>query len=263
MWRDHKAIERPDITPSHPLAHAYAHRDCEFNPPLWRSLRHGFTHIEVDVYCLFGRIFVGHDLSQLRPGRTLQTLYLEPLRQLLRHKPGQIFTDDTPLWLFVDVKTEARSSWLLLRTLLESYHDIVTTFTPSSARTKSVTVVVSGNRPPYLVTEREPFRFAALDGRLPDAGVYTNPHVMPVVSDDWRKHFSWMGHGPMPDDERRRLKALIDITHRHSQRLRFWNTPDGDTPQRKCVWDQLTTLGIDLISTDDVEGLKNYLNQRG
>ncbi len=66
----------------------------------------------------------------------------------------------------------------------------------------------------------------------------------------------------MPDDEQRRLQALIDITHRHSQRLRFWNTPDVNTPQRKRVWDQLMTLGIDLLSTDDVEGLKHYLTQR-
>lgn len=252
-----------DLTPVHPLAHAYAHRDCEFDPPLWRSLRHGFTHIEVDVYCLLGRVFVGHDLSQLRPGRTLQTLYLEPLRQLSQHRQGRIFTDDTPLWLFVDVKTEARSSWRVLRALLESYQDIVTAFTPSAARTQPVTVVVSGNRPPYSSAEREPLRLAALDGRLPDVGVYTNPHVTPIISDDWRKHFSWLGHGPMPDDEQRRLGALIDVTRRHGQKLRFWNTPDADTPQRKRVWDQLMTLGVDLLNTDDVEGLKTYLTQRG
>lgn len=251
----------PD-TARYPLAQAYAHRDCEFDPPLWRSLRNGFTHIEVDAYCLFGRIFVGHDLSQLRPGRTLETLYLDPLREQLRRPHGKIFTDDTSLWLFVDVKTEARTSYKALHKLLESYQDMVTTFTPPGVQPKAVTVIVSGNRPAYKATERTPLRYTALDGRLSDAGVCTNPHVMPIISDNWRKHFSWLGDGPIPENERQKLKTLVSMTHRHGQKLRFWNTPDANTPQRKAVWDELMALGVDLINTDDVEGLKAYLQHR-
>lgn len=251
----------PDAT-GYPLAQAYAHRDCEFDPPLWRSLRNGFTHIEVDAYCLFGHIFVGHDLSRLRPRRTLKTLYLDPLCQHLRPPHGKIFTDDTSLWLFVDVKTEARTSYKALHKLLESYQDMITTFTPLAAQTRALTVIVSGNRPAYKAAERMPLRYTALDGRLSDAGVCTNPHVMPIISDNWRKHFSWLGNGPIPENEREKLKTLVSMTHRHGQKLRFWNTPDANTPQRKAVWDELMALGVDLINTDDVEGLKAYLQHR-
>lgn len=247
---------------SYPLAQAYAHRDCEFDPPLWRSLRNGFTHIEVDAYCLFGRIFVSHDLSQLRLGRTLKTLYLDPLCQHLRRSQGKIFTDDTPLWLFVDVKTEAGTSYEALHQLLKSYQDMITTFTPVGAQTRALTFIVSGNRPAYKATKRMGLRYAALDGRLSDAGVCINSHVMPIISDDWRKHFSWLGHGPIPENERKKLKMLLSMTHQHGQKLRFWNTPDTNTPQRKAVWDELMALGVDLINTDDVEGLKAYLQHR-
>lgn len=252
----------PHVAHIYPLAQAYAHRDCEFNPPLWRSLRNGFTHIEVDAYCLFGRIFVGHDLSQLRPRRTLQTLYLEPLRKLLQHNQGKIFVDGTPLWLFVDVKTEAKSSYRVLHKLLGSYQDIVTTFTPSATHTRHVTVIVSGNRPSYPSIERTLLRYAAFDGRRPDVGVHINAHVTPIISDNWRKHFSWMGHGPMPESDQQKLEALIATTHQHGQKLRFWDTPDAATPQRRAVWDRLLTLGVDLVNTDDVEGLQSYLSQR-
>lgn len=244
----------------HPLIRAYAHRDCEFDPPLWRSLRNGFTHIEADTYCVFGRIFIGHDPSQLRPGRTLQKLYLDPLRHHVQDHQGKVFADGTPLWLFVDVKTGAATSYRALHTLLEPYKDLLTTFTPSGVHPKAVTVIVSGNRPAYRVVARTPLRYAALDGRLPDVGVCTDPHVMPVISDDWRKHFRWRGHGPIPADERKKLETLLFETRRHGQKLRFWGTPDADTPQRKAVWDELTALGVDLINTDDVKGLKAYLH---
>jgi hypothetical protein len=247
----------PD-TASYPLAHAYAHRDCEFDPPLWRSLQNGFTHIEVDVYCLFGRILVGHDLSQLRPGRTLKMLYLDPLYQHLQRHQSGIFADNTPLWLFIDVKSEAGPSYKALHKLLESYQDMITTFTPFGVQQRALTVIVSGNRPSYEVTERMPLRYAALDGRLPDVGVHTNPYVMPIISDNWRKHFGWLGHGSMPANEQKRLEALLSVTHRHGQKLRFWNTPDTNTPQRKAIWNKLMALGVDLINTDDVEGLKEY-----
>jgi hypothetical protein len=70
------------------LPRAYSHRDCELSPPLWHSLQHGFHHSEADVYCLFGRVFVAHDPQQLRPWKTLERLYLEPLRTHIQKNHG-------------------------------------------------------------------------------------------------------------------------------------------------------------------------------
>lgn len=244
------------------LEHAYAHRDCEYNLPLWRSLHAGFRFIEADVYSLFGRILVAHDLQRLRPWRTLQTLYLEPLHHYLQQNQGVLFVDKCPLWLFVDVKTPASASYAALHKLLASYHEILTTFTPGAAHLGAVKLIISGNRIPYHEAAGLPLRRAALDGRATDLGVHTDPNVMPIISDNWRKHFRWLGHGPMPDDERQKLETMVSVAHRHGQKLRFWGTPDDATSEREAVWDTLLEAGVDLLNTDDLEGLRGYLERR-
>ena len=241
------------------LEHAYAHRDCEYQPPLWRSLHAGFRFIEADVYSLFGRTLVAHDLQQLRPRRTLQALYLRPLHDYLQQR-GVLFADN-PLWLFVDVKTPAAASYAALHKLLASYRDMLTTFTPGTAHPGAVTVIISGNRVPYREAAKLPLRYAALDGRITDLGVHTDPSVMPIISDSWRKHFLWSGHGPMPDDERQKLEQMVETAHSCGQKLRFWGTPDDATPERERVWDTLLEVGVDLLNTDDLEGLKGYLER--
>ncbi len=250
------------MDPVKPLPHAYAHRDCEFRPPLLRSLAAGFSFIEADIYCLLGCAFVAHDPQQLRPQRTLRALYLEPLRQRVQQNGGRVFEDGTSLWLFLDVKTPARASHTVLERALSRYGDMLTSFTADDTYGKPITIILSGNRLPYDLTERFPLRNTALDGRVPDLGVHTNPNVMPIISDNWRKHFSWLGAGIMPANERRKLLEMVHKAHIHGQKLRFWNTPDEDTPERRAVWDTLLEAGVDLINSDDLEGLRAYLEQR-
>ena len=108
--------------------HTYAHRDCECDPPPWFSLHAGFRFIEADVYSLFGRILVAHDPQQLRPRRTLQKLYLRPLHNYLQQQ-GVLFANQSPLWLFVDVKTSACASYAVLHKLLAAYSNMLTSFT--------------------------------------------------------------------------------------------------------------------------------------
>lgn len=248
-------------TADYSLEHAYAHRDCEYDPPLWRSLHAGFRFIEADVYSLFGRTLVAHDLQQLRPRRTLRALYLEPLRQHLE-QCGSLFADKTSLWLFVDVKTPAGPSYAALHKLLASYSDILTTFTPETVQQGAATIIISGNRIPYGEAAELPRRYAAFDGRAADLGVHTGAKIMPVISDDWRKHFRWQGRGLIPGNERKKLEAMVGAAHQNGQKLRFWGTPDDATPERERVWSTLLEAGVDLLNTDDLEGLKEYLEGR-
>src|SRR5918996_24410 len=64
-----------------PLERAHAHNDYEHERPLLDALDHGFTSVEADIYLVDGELRVGHDPEDLRPGRTLQSLYLDPLAQ--------------------------------------------------------------------------------------------------------------------------------------------------------------------------------------
>jgi hypothetical protein len=244
--------------PVRPLNHAYAHRDCEANRPLWDALSLGFRHLEADAYCGIRQVFVAHDLVQLRPRRTLTNLYLKPLSNLQQ----PLFDSHQSLWLFVDVKTVAQSSYHILKHTLTPYTDMLTCFCETSTKEKRLTIIVSGNRVPYDILKSDPMRYLALDGRIEDIGIHTDCSVMPIISDDWRRHFSWLGAGTMPKAEQKKLERWLDICHSHQQKLRFWNTPDLPSPERTNLWTTLLNLGIDLINTDDMVGLATFLRGR-
>jgi hypothetical protein len=69
----------------------------------------------------------------------------------------------------------------------------------------------------------------------------------------------WMGTGDMPESERQKLQEIVETAHAQGQRVRFWNTPDKRTQAREAVWRELVSAGVDLINTDDLEGLQQFL----
>lgn len=229
---------------------------------LWQSLGQGFNFIEADIYCFLGQIFVAHDLQQLRPWHTLEKRYLEPLQTYLQQNQMRLYTDDTPLWLFLDVKTPADSSYQTIHKKLKTYSHILTCYEGGSLHQGQINIILSGNRLSYENFSRLPIRYAALDGRAEDLGKNTNPHIMPIISDDWRKHFSWQGQGEMPIEEEKKLNEMLELAHQHGQKLRFWATHDQPDLARTKLWDKLLTAGIDLVNTDDVTGLASYLKDK-
>lgn len=245
-----------------PLPRAYSHRDGQLKPPLLRSLEHGFTHIEVDVFCMAGRLLVAHELRQLRAQNTLRKLYLAPLRAHASRHDGRVFSDGTQLWLHIDMKTAAPAGFRALLRLLENHPDLISSAPPGSIDAKPVRIVLSGNRPAPAEVAALPTRWLTLDGRTSDLGVVTDRSVMPVISDDWRQLFTWRGEGPMPDREVARLADMVQTCHANGQMLRFWGTPDAAGPARERVWSTLLDAGVDLLDTGDVAGLRAFLERR-
>lgn len=255
-----KARRPPTVGP--PLERAYSHRDCELEPPLLRSLEHGFVHVEADVFCLAGRLFVAHDVGRLRPHASLKRLYLDPLRALVASRGGKVFEDGTPLWLHLDVKTSAEPALRAVLRLLARYPDLFAGSPATVGAANPVRVVLSGNRPAPAKVAALRTRSLALDGRTPNLGVVTDAGVMPVISDDWGRLFSWRGEGPMPEPESRQLASMVRTAHGHAQKLRFWGTPDAPGPARECLWEHLLQAGVDLLNSDDVAGLRRFLETR-
>ncbi len=71
-----------------PLPHAHAHNDYAHRRPLLDALAHGFTSVEADVFLVKGELLVGHTWLDLRPGRTLEKLYLAPLARRVKANKG-------------------------------------------------------------------------------------------------------------------------------------------------------------------------------
>ena len=234
-----------------PLTRAHSHNDYEHTHPLADALAHGFWSVEADIWLRDGALLVAHDASDLSPNRTLQKLYLDPLRAFL--KTNVTARPAPPLTLLIDVKSDAEKTYVALRGVLENYADILTRFETNSIRTNAVIVILSGNRA-EAVLRAEPVRFAALDGRLPD--LESNPPValVPLVSDNWSKEFKWRGEGPMPEAERTQLRELVARAHAQGRRLRLWNAPDNANG-----WRELRAAGVDLLNTDKLAGLEQFL----
>lgn len=102
-------------------------------------------------------------------------------------------------------------------------------------------------------------RCAGVDACMPDLGVEASQTFMPLISDNSSSHFTWMGVGPMPEDERPKLQAIGAIAHSHGKRSRFWETPDAPGEATEAVWHELLEAGIDYLNTDHLDELQQFL----
>jgi glycerophosphoryl diester phosphodiesterase len=82
---------------------------------------------------------------------------------------------------------------------------------------------------------------------------------IPVISDNWEDHSLWRGEGPMSSEDRDKLAAIVDRAHSKGLKIRFWNLPAEDFSRQRAVWAELISLGVDLISVDDLGGYRDFL----
>ena len=244
-----------------PLDRAHAHNDYEHERPLYDALSHGFTSVEADVWLVDGELLVAHDLAAVQPGRTLESLYLDPLVKRVDSRKGAIYRKWRGTFqLLIDVKSEAAPTYRAIHAELRAHRAILTTFAGGKVDEGAVTAVISGNRDLPLM-QAQSKRYAGYDGRLADLESGLPAADMPLVSDNWTNHFTWQGIGPMPEVEREKLHDIVDRAHQAGYRVRFWATPDVSSPARKAVWTELLAADVDHINTDDLAGLMRFLRK--
>lgn len=236
------------------LDRAHAHNDYQHARPLLDALDRGFGSIEADIWLVDGALLVAHDRDSVRTDRTLEALYLAPLRARIATTDGRVYPGRPPITLLIDIKSHADSTWRVLEPLLRQYDDVITSWHGDSMTTRPVVAVLSGKRP-IVTLSAQRNRWAGLDGRLADLGAPRKAAAaMPLVSDDWEKITKWRGDGPMPSNVRRRVMQAVTRAHARGQRLRFWNTPD-----LPVVWQLLFESGVDVIGADDLDALRRFL----
>jgi glycerophosphoryl diester phosphodiesterase len=247
-----------------PLERAHAHNDYEHDRPLYDALDHGFKSVEADIWLIDGELVVSHDDPRLptteQPSGTLESLYLEPLRERVKQNGGSVYRGDRDyLTLLIDIKSEDVATYRALHEELRKYRDIMTKFGPEGVKDGAVTAIVSGNRPrAYMEAQR--VRYAAYDGRIHEdlEGNHNPQTFVPLVSQNWNNLFTWQGIGPMPEAEREKLHDIVDTAHANGQRVRFWATPE--LPEtREAVWQELLAAEVDYVNTDNLAALESFL----
>ena len=257
LYGNHAGVALADkpATPRNivPLVHAHAHNDYEHPRPLLDALEHGFCSIEADIYLVNDRLLVGHARKDLRPERTLEKLYLNPLHERVLTNHGRVYPNGPTIYLLIDVKTESESTYAALDKVLAGYADILSVTRQGKFEPKAVTAVVSGNRAIGTITKQD-IRYVGIDGRPTDLDSKAAPDLMPWISANWGSLFRWRGEGPMPANERMKLDEFVQKAHGHGRKLRFWATPE-----RAEVWKELRLAGVDLMNTDKLAELQQFL----
>ncbi len=233
----------------HPKAHA--HNDYEHERPLFDALKNGFTSIEADIYLINGLLIVAHDYPEIvDKTKTLANLYLDPLLKISAENGGRIYKNYLePVYLLIDIKSDATETWLKLKEELRAYEGLIST----AKDEKAVKIIISGNRPiNQMKQEINPPAF--IDGRPADLGNGISKHLMPWISENYFKIIGSFNMEAPTQEQKERIKLLAEKTHAEGKLLRFWASPD-----KKEIWEALLACGVDFINTDDLGGLNMYL----
>ncbi|GAA4199789.1 phosphatidylinositol-specific phospholipase C/glycerophosphodiester phosphodiesterase family protein [Actinocatenispora rupis] len=240
---------------THPyLANGHAHNDYKHRRPLASALRLGYASVEADVLCDGAELLVGHGPREVAPDRTLRGLYLDPLAARVRAHGSVHPGVAEPFQLLVELKAEPERCCRVLAAQLRAYAGMLSRCTDAGVRAGPVTVVVTGAGTPHETVAAQRDRVLFCDGSLSDVDTKgLSPSVVPLVSERWSRRFRWRGRGPLPADERRALRALVDQVHADGRRVRFWDLPD-----RVALWRELSAAGVDHIGTDRLRTFAAY-----
>lgn len=226
----------------------HSHNDYEQPIPFWTAYYARAGSIEVDIYLENGQILVGHDKEDLRPERTIQALYLDPLRQQLKQHKGLLGGDiNYRLQLLVDIKSPTNPCLDTLIAILKTYPEII--------GSRQLQIVLSGNKPPVADFGKYP-AFILYDGLPREKYDASITHRVPLLSANLRKYTSWNGKGIIPSDERAALEKVIKETHQLGKKIRFWNAPDFIN-----AWYELGKLGVDFMNTDHIPELAGFMEK--
>ena len=189
-----------------PIA-CHSHNDYWRKVPLYSAINVGCIGVEADVWLFDGELYVGHNTYALTPNRTLKSLYINPLLEILDKQnpttefatspatpPNGVFDTDPSqtLILLIDFKTSGPDLWPYVSSQLQPFRQkgYLTHYNGTSVNEGPLTIVGTGNTPFDMLvantTYRDIFFDAPLD-QMTDGGSNRNaprPESNTVSPDD-------------------------------------------------------------------------------
>lgn len=220
----------------------HAHNDYEKPEPLFNALLNKAFTIEADVYPGAG-LFVAHDKKDIRPDRTLLSMYLQPIILLFAQHHGNI-SDDTAYapTLMIDIKKSSAEVIAELIKLLAPQREVFDRIVNAHA----VQIVLSGERGSINDWNKLP-AYILFDGRPYENYDSTTFKRVAFISD------SYINYASPGDSLEIKLKQVVAATHSKGKLLRLWAIPDNETG-----WQRLFNVGTDIINTDKVAECRKY-----
>ena len=231
---------------SYTTANAHSHNDYLNGNPFYSAYKNGFGSIEVDIFPVEGILCVAHSKREIQLPRTLKSLYVDPLLKELETNKS------VKLKLLVDIKENYKLSLELLIKELEPLIQYLST----PKESKSLTILISGSRPPPAEYKNYP-AYIFFDDDLKLQHSTAEWERVGQVSLSFSKFTTWKGENAMAKKDKKLLKHIIDSVHRAGKTIRFWAAPDNETS-----WKLQMKLGVDLIGTDKIEELADFLRRK-
>jgi hypothetical protein len=258
----------------------HSHNDYWRPLPFWSALSAGAVSIEADVWNHNGTLHVGHEQSALTNARTLDSLYIQPILQVLGNtNPNSSFVSGTTkngvfdtssgqtLYLFIDVKTDGPTTWPFVVEALAPLREAgyLTTYNGTAVVSGPVTVIGTGNTPLDQVQGVSP-RDYFWDAPLPTLGTtFSNitKEVSPIASTDFAVQFGEVRSEEFNSTQLELLQSQVETAHSKGIYVRYWDQPGWPIGTRNAVWRTLWDAGADLLNVDDLEGIANFWETSG
>ncbi|KAK4195952.1 hypothetical protein QBC40DRAFT_14445 [Triangularia verruculosa] len=265
----------------------HSHNDYWRRVPLFDALYAGCTGVEADVWLFNNDLLVGHDLASLQVNRTFQSLYVNPLVNILENQNpktpyyngtsnGVFDVDpDQTLILLVDLKTSGHETWPHVLKQLDPLREKgwLSFYQNGKLHKRPITVVGTGNTPfeliltpPYPSTssprhsnsttpERDAFFDAPLDKLTPDSPYdSTNSYYASVSFFRSIGITQWWKGGEPTASQLAKIRAHIAAAHEKGLAARYWELPAWPVHVRNKIWEVLVGEGMDMLNVDDLKG---------
>jgi alkaline phosphatase len=189
---------------------------------------------------------VAHTKQEVNPKKTLQDLYVVPL--VRKFSSG----DRRKLNLLIDIKENYSLSLSLLIKALEPLKPYLSAL----AKSNYITIIISGVRPPPTAYKDYP-DFIFFDYDLQRLHNSEELQRVALISLPFDRFSKWKGEGPLPAEDRNKIKQIIDTAHALKKPFRFWAAPDAEQS-----WKLQMELHADFIGTDKIKELGNFLRKQ-
>ncbi|KAK3378351.1 hypothetical protein B0H63DRAFT_479621 [Podospora didyma] len=248
----------------------HSHNDYWRKVPLFSAINVGCTGVEADVWLREGgQLLVGHDTAALQRNRTFESLYINPLVEILeRQNPkteyynasrrGIFDTDPSQtLSLLVDLKTNGAETWpwvmkqlapLRERGWLSYYED-------GQVHLGPITVVGTGNTPFDQIVANSTYRDAFFDAPLDklEGSNFDSTNSWYASVSFWSSIGNVFFRGKPSDAQLGKIRKQLEEAHKRGLYARYWELPPWPIHVRNRIWEILVEEGIDILNVDDLE----------
>ena len=230
----------------------------EFNSDkdIWTTFTEGVVNYEAQIMYIYGEVYVTSEMpdSANHTQPTFRSSYLLPIYSQYKKNGGKVHENfDGEMYLFLDIKFDAKKTYQKLWEELSPYNELLTYRIGPQWHEGKVRIVFVGNAP-LKVLQQERVSFAAAQGTISDLDKNYDSKVMPIIGIDFEKDLAWSGVGKMAFDEFMKLKDIIKKSHDQGKKVRVYNCPEEEN-----IWDVLVTSGIDLINCSDPAKFKKFM----